>query len=82
MEALVGFEYNAGCWAARVVAHRFVTGVDEESTSLFFQLELKGLSRIGNNPLKLLRQNINDYTHSPTPSAPSNAYFPNMKTKQ
>jgi LPS-assembly protein len=59
-----------------------VTGVDEESTSLFFQLELKGLSRIGNNPLELLRQNIGGYTRSPTPSAPGGAYFPGMEAEQ
>lgn len=79
LEGLVGLEYNAGCWAARLVAHRFVTSVDEQSTSLLFQLELSGLSRIGNNPLELLRQNIGGYTRPATRTAPSE-YYPGMDT--
>ena len=55
LEALVGLEYTAGCWALRIVGHEFVTSIDQDSTSLLFQLELNGLSRIGNNPLELLR---------------------------
>jgi LPS-assembly protein len=82
LEALLGFEYNAGCWSARVVAHRFVTAVDDESTSLFFQLELNGLSRIGNNPLELLRQNIGGYSRSPTRSIPGEAYYPGMEAER
>jgi LPS-assembly protein len=61
LEGLAGLEYNAGCWAARFVAHRFVSGVDEYVTSFFVQLELTGVSRIGPNPLDVLRQNISGY---------------------
>ena len=60
-EGLAGLEYNAGCWAARFVAHRFVSGVEEYVTSFFVQLELTGVSRIGPNPLDVLRQNISGY---------------------
>jgi len=61
LEGLLGVEYNAGCWAARVVLHRFVSATQEYVNAMFFQLELTGLSRIGSSPLELLRQNITGY---------------------
>jgi LPS-assembly protein len=61
VEGLVGFEYNAGCWQLRAVAHRFVIATQQYSTSFQIQLELTGLSRIGINPLETLRQNIAGY---------------------
>ena len=62
LEGLAGLEYNAGCWTMRLVAHHFVTSADEYSTSVFLQLELNGVSRIGLNPLDTLRSNISGYT--------------------
>ena len=50
LEALAGFEYNGGCWALRVVGHRFATATQQASTSIFVQLELNGVSRIGSIP--------------------------------
>ena len=64
IEGLAGFEYNAGCWQFRAVAHRFITATDQYSTSFQIQLELTGLSRIGINPLETLRQNIAGYRRS------------------
>ena len=61
VEGLAGFEYNAGCWQVRAVAHRFVTATQQYSTSFQIQLELSGLSRIGINPLETIRQNISGY---------------------
>ena len=61
LEGLAGFEYNAGCWQVRAVAHRFITATQQYSTSFQIQLELTGLSRIGINPLETLRQNIGGY---------------------
>ncbi|HZZ93988.1 MAG TPA: LPS-assembly protein LptD [Usitatibacter sp.] len=61
VEGLAGFEYNAGCWQLRAVAHRFVIATQQYSTSFQIQLELTGLSRIGINPLETLRQNIAGY---------------------
>jgi LPS-assembly protein len=61
VEGLAGFEYNAGCWQLRAVAHRFITATQQYSTSFQIQLELTGLSRIGINPLETLRQNIAGY---------------------
>jgi LPS-assembly protein len=64
LEGLAGFEYNAGCWQVRAVAHRFITATQQVSTSFQIQLELTGLSRIGINPLETLRQNISGYRRS------------------
>src|SRR5207253_2888562 len=61
IEGLVGFEYNAGCWQLRAIAHRFITSTQQYSTSFQIQLELTGLSRIGINPLETLKQNIAGY---------------------
>jgi LPS-assembly protein len=61
LEGLVGVEYNAGCWAARFVMHRFASTTDAYINAMFFQLELTGLSQIGSSPLELLRQNIIGY---------------------
>jgi LPS-assembly protein len=64
IEGLAGFEYNAGCWEVRAVAHRFITATQQVSTSFQIQLELAGLSRIGINPLETLKQNIPGYRRS------------------
>jgi LPS-assembly protein len=64
LDGLVGLEYNAACWKARIVAHRFTTGQDRYSTPLFAQLELTGLSSIGINPFETLKQNISGYAKS------------------
>ena len=64
LEGLVGVEYNRGCWEFRLVAHRFTTAAQQYSNSVQFQLELKGLSKLGINPLETLRQNIVGYRRS------------------
>ena len=60
-DSLAGFEYDAGCWIGRVVAERVSTGRSEATTRLLFQLELVGLSRLGSNPLQVLKDNIPGY---------------------
>jgi LPS-assembly protein len=60
-DSLVGFELDAGCWIGRVVAERLSTGRSEATTRLMIQLELVGLSRLGSNPLKALKDNIPGY---------------------
>jgi LPS-assembly protein len=64
VEGLAGLEYNKDCWALRLVAHRLATAQQLVSTSFFVQLELNGLSRLGNNPLEALKQNIPGYQKS------------------
>ena len=60
-DSTVGVEYDTGCWIARVVAERLSTGRSEAATRLLLQLELVGLSRLGANPLQVLKDNIPGY---------------------
>ena len=66
LEGLTGLEYNGGCWALRVVAHSFAVSTATTVTSVFVQLELNGVSKIGSNPLDLLRRNIAGYVRPET----------------
>ncbi|CAG1013298.1 LPS-assembly protein LptD [Burkholderiaceae bacterium] len=74
-DSVVGIEYDAGCWIGRVVAERLSTGRSEATTRLLLQLELVGLSRLGSNPLQVLKDNIPGYRllrDGPTnPAAPT-----------
>ncbi|HSM22471.1 MAG TPA: LPS assembly protein LptD [Rubrivivax sp.] len=60
-DSVLGLEYDAGCWIGRVVAKQQSISASEKSTQLMLQLELVGLSRIGSNPLKVLKENIPGY---------------------
>jgi LPS-assembly protein len=61
-EGLAGLEYKDDCWVFRVVAQRTPTATNVATTSLFFQLELSGLSSLGSNPLTALRNSVPGYT--------------------
>lgn len=61
IETIGGLEYDAGCWIGRFVVQRLATIADKPTSALFFQLELNDFSRIGSNPLQLLRRNIPGY---------------------
>jgi LPS-assembly protein len=60
-DSLMGVEYDSGCWIGRIVAERLSTGRSEATTRLLLQLELVGLSRLGTNPLQVLKDNIPGY---------------------
>jgi LPS-assembly protein len=60
-DGIVGVEYDAGCWIGRIVATRQSTGLSEATTRLLLQLELVGLSKLGSNPLQVLKDNIPGY---------------------
>lgn len=89
VDALVGFEYDAGCWLGRVVLDRLQTGAStvgftpgitpgSSSTSISFQIEFVGFSRVGvgTSPLRVFKQNVPRYQYlreqQPTPSHFSN----------
>ena len=61
IDSIFGLEYDAGCWIGRVVAERLSTGRSDATTRLLLQLELVGLSRLGSNPLQVLKDNIPGY---------------------
>ncbi len=68
LEAVAGIEYNADCWVLRVVGQRLTTTTQQTSSSVFVQLELNGLARVGTSPLELLRRSVPGYvpTNDPT----------------
>lgn len=64
VEGLLGFEYNAGCWSLRGVAQRLATSAENASDAFFLQLELRGLTALGPNPLDVLKRSITGYAKS------------------
>jgi LPS-assembly protein len=64
VEGLAGFEYNAGCWSLRAVAQRLTTSETTTSSAFFLQLELQGLTKLGPNPLDVLKRSITGYVPS------------------
>ena len=69
IQAIGGLEYNAGCWVVRGVVQRTALTLDSTSTGFFIQLELSGFSRIGSDPMNLLRRNIQGYSLINQPTA-------------
>jgi len=69
LEAVAGIEYNRDCWVLRVVGQRLTTTTQQATTSIFVQLELNGLARVGTSPLDLLRRSVPGYrpTNEPLP---------------
>lgn len=67
LEGLLGFEYNSCCWTLRLVVHRLTTSTSVATTGGFLQLELNGLSKLGSNPLTVLRRDIPGYTKTNQP---------------
>lgn len=61
VNALVGFEYDAGCWLGRVAFERLQNTTTVSNTRLMFQLELVGFGRVGVSPLESLKRNIPRY---------------------
>lgn len=61
IESLAGIEYDGGCWVFRAVGQRIATVANSSNTAVFVQLELNGFSRIGSNPLDLLKRTVPGY---------------------
>jgi len=61
VDTLLGVEYDAGCWLARVVLERVQTSTSTATGRLMFQLEFVGFTRLGVSPLQSLTQNISRY---------------------
>ena len=64
VEGLAGLEYNAGCWSLRGVMQRLATTENDSSNAFFLQLELRGLTKLGPNPLSVLKRSISGYEKS------------------
>lgn len=63
VDSVFGFEYDAGCWLARIVAERLQSSAQSSSKRIMFQLEFVGFTRLGANPLRTLRDNIPRYQY-------------------
>jgi LPS-assembly protein len=76
-DSVIGVEYDAGCWIARMAVSRWSTGVSEASTQVLLQLELVGLSRLGANTINILRDNIPGYQllRTDRSASPATAFY-------
>lgn len=76
-DSIVGLEFEAGCWIARLAVSRWSTGLSQANTQVVFQVELNGLSRVGSSALGILRDNIPGYRplREGRGTVPASAYF-------
>lgn len=63
VDALVGFEYDAGCWLGRVVLEQSQVSHSSATQRIMFQLEFVGFTRLGVSPLKTLKNSIPSYQY-------------------
>jgi LPS-assembly protein len=61
VDAIVGLEYDAGCWLGRIVFERLQAGTSSSNKRVLFQLEFVGFTRLGSNALQTLKDNIPRY---------------------
>ena len=61
VDGVIGVEYDGCCWIGRVVLQRSQSSTAASNTRILFQLELVGFSRIGVNPLTVLKTNVPRY---------------------
>ncbi len=75
-DSVAGFEYDAGCWVLRFGMERLSTGRAETNTRFMLQLELVGLSQLGSNALKVLKDNVPGYRRLSSDRSPSSDFLP------
>lgn len=63
VDAVLGIEYDAGCWIGRFVVESLKRGQETTIRRFLFQLEFSGFTRVGVNPLQTLRDNIPRYQY-------------------
>ncbi|WP_205960670.1 LPS-assembly protein LptD [Ramlibacter rhizophilus] len=61
VDSIVGLEYDGCCWTGRVVLERLQAGSSGANKRILFQVEFRGLARLGSNALGVLRDNIPRY---------------------
>ncbi|MFC5496635.1 LPS-assembly protein LptD [Caenimonas terrae] len=63
VDAVVGLEYDAGCWLGRVVVERLQSSTTSSNKRILFQLEFVGFTRLGSSALQSLKDNIPRYQY-------------------
>lgn len=62
LETMAGFEYESCCWAFRAFQRRYIRNrAGEVDSSIWFQLELKGLANVGRGVLDFLGNEFQAY---------------------
>jgi LPS-assembly protein len=66
LDSFAGFEYRACCWRLRLVGRRYVSDqFGTRDTSISLQLELNGLSSVGEQAGAFLERSIRGYSATP-----------------
>ena len=74
VDAVLGFEYDAGCWLGRVVVEQLQISTTASNQRIMFQLEFVGFTRLGVSPLKSLKDNIPSYQYLREQSSPPSRF--------
>ena len=62
LESFAGIEYESCCWISRLIARQHRSGIDNDLvSSIYLQLELKGLTSIGDRIDRFLERGILGY---------------------
>jgi len=64
-DTLAGFEYDADCWVGRLAYQRYRNTAGSSTSQIFAQIEFKGFSKIGNNPIDVIKLNVPGYQPVP-----------------
>jgi LPS-assembly protein len=71
IESLGGFEYRACCWRLRLIGRRYVSSfTGARNTGISLQLELNGLSSVGEQAGAFLERSIRGYSATAPDSGP------------
>jgi len=80
IDTLLGVEYDAGCWLARVVFARTQTSASTAVERWMIQLEFVGFTRVGTaDPRSTLTQNISRYQNLRDAGATGTSRFSNYE---
>lgn len=80
VDTLLGVEYDAGCWLARVVFARTQTSTSTAVERWIFQLEFVGFTRLGTaDPRATLQQNISRYQNLRDTGSTGSSRFSNYE---
>lgn len=75
VDGVLGVEYDAGCWISRLVLEKTNLSSSSATKRVLFQIEFRGLGRVGNNPLAALRAHIPRYQPLGESVAPTASRF-------